>query len=141
MLRHRFSVHVVDLKLMGETAKQVEEISGIGKDNTRVNAEIAEGFVMLRNVATALAVILVVMLVVVSLFIISNTIRITTFTRREEIAIMKMCGATNWFIRWPFLVLIPFRELSRVILTVFLGTGFLIGAGGSAMAIRKFLRV
>ena len=44
------------------------------------------------------------MLVVVSLFIIANTIKLATFYRREEIAIMKMCGATNGFIRWPFVV-------------------------------------
>ena len=59
---------------------------------------------MLRNVATALAIILVVMLVLISISIIANTIKLATFTRREEIAIMKMCGATNWFVRWPFLV-------------------------------------
>ena len=42
------------------------------------------------------------MLFVVSMFIISNTIKLTTFDRRDEIAIMKMVGATNGFIRWPF---------------------------------------
>ena len=57
---------------------------------------------MLRNVATALAIILVVMLVLISISIIANTIKLATFTRREEIAIMKMVGATNGFIRWPF---------------------------------------
>ena len=45
--------------------------------------------------------ILIVMLVVISVFIIANTIKLSTFTRREEIAIMKMCGATNWFVRAP----------------------------------------
>ena len=46
--------------------------------------------------------ILVVILLAVSLFIIANTIKLATFNRREEIAIMKMCGATNAFVRWPF---------------------------------------
>ena len=55
------------------------------------------------RVETVLAIMpLVAMLVVVSLFIIANTIKLATFYRREEIAIMKMCGATNGFIRWPF---------------------------------------
>lgn len=177
VFRHRFTIHVHDLKLMGETADAVGTLPHV--DNIRVEREIAEGFVMLRNVAGALALILVAMLVVVSLFIISNTIRITTFTRREEIAIMKMCGATDWFIRWPFLFegliigllgaliafglqwsvysilhtaignvanlqfvsLVPFQDLTRWVLSIFLGAGFLIGAGGSALAIRKFLRV
>ena len=57
---------------------------------------------VVRNIAGAVAVILVVILLLVSLFIISNTIKLATFNRREEIAIMKMCGATNSFVRWPF---------------------------------------
>ena len=51
-----------------------------------------------------MAVVLVAMLAVVSLFIIANTIKLAFFYRREEIAIMKMCGATDGFIRWPFVV-------------------------------------
>ena len=69
-----------------------------------VNAyeELAGGFIALRNVATVVCVALIVILFVVSVFIISNTIMLTTFDRREEIAIMRMVGATNGFIRWPF---------------------------------------
>lgn len=44
------------------------------------------------------------MLFLVALFIISNTIRITMFSRKLEISIMKAVGATNWFIRWPFMI-------------------------------------
>ena len=92
---------------------------------------------------------------------------------------MKMCGATNWFVRWPFLgegmilgltggiiaffcqwgiyglivkaidqsdllgiiSTLPFSSMSHWILLVFLAAGFVIGAGGSVMAIRKFLKV
>ena len=57
---------------------------------------------VIRNIASAVAIILVVILLLVSLFIIANTIKLATFNRREEIAIMKMCGATNAFVRWPF---------------------------------------
>ena len=64
--------------------------------------EIAGGFVTVRNVATVVCVALIAILFVVSVFIISNTIKLTTFDRREEIAIMRMVGATNGFIRWPF---------------------------------------
>ena len=56
----------------------------------------------MRNVATVVCVALIAILFVVSVFIISNTIKLTTFDRREEIAIMRMVGATNGFIRWPF---------------------------------------
>lgn len=100
--RDRYSIHVNDIEQMEETVAQVEQISGIA--DTRAALEVADGFVMVSNVATAIAVILIVMLVVISVFIIANTIKLATFYRREEIAIMKMCGATNGFIRWPFVV-------------------------------------
>jgi len=48
--------------------------------------------------------VLVTVLVIVSVFIISNTIKLTVFARRKEINIMKYVGATDWFIRWPFVV-------------------------------------
>jgi len=100
VFRDRFTVHVSDLEQFQQTVDAVKALPGIA--DYAAEPEIAEGFVMIRNVASALATILIVILVVISLFIISNTIRLATFTRRDEIAIMKMCGATNWFIRWPF---------------------------------------
>ncbi len=101
-LRHRYEVHMEDIELMKDTVQQMEDVSGVAE--VQAPYEIASGFIMLRNIASALALILVAMLVVISLFIIANTIRLTTFTRKEEIAIMKMCGATDWFVRWPFVV-------------------------------------
>ena len=100
--RHRFAISVDNIEQMRQTADAVIEIDGIS--GRSVDLQIAEGFVTARNVATAIAVILILILFGVSLFIISNTIRLATFSRREEIAIMKMCGATNAFIRWPFVV-------------------------------------
>ena len=102
VLRDRFEIHVDDIELMGETVDQVEQITGVAM--TRAEMEIAQGFVMIRNIAAGVAIVLVTMLAVVSLFIIANTIKLAFFYRREEIAIMKMCGATNAFIRWPFIV-------------------------------------
>ena len=102
VFRDRFSIHVADLDRFDETVDEVAAMDGIA-DYMAV-PEIADGLVMVRNVASALASILVVILVIISLFIISNTIKLATFTRREEIAIMKMCGATNWFVRWPFVI-------------------------------------
>lgn len=99
-LRDRYRIHVEDIEQLQDTADQVKQVNGIA--DVEASLEIADGFVMVRNVATAIAVILIVMLVVISVFIIANTIKLSTFTRREEIAIMKMCGATNSFVRWPF---------------------------------------
>ena len=59
---------------------------------------------MARNIVSIVSLILIVILIIVSFFIMSNTIKLATFTRREEIAIMKMVGASNGFIRCPFIV-------------------------------------
>ena len=176
-LRDRYRIHVENIEQLQETADQVKQVNGIA--DVEASLEIADGFVMVRNVATAIAVILIVMLVVISVFIIANTIKLATFHRREEIAIMKMCGATNWFVRWPFIfegmllglmgailafflqwglytiivqaidgfgglqlvAIIPFQTLWTRVAGAFAVTGLVIGAGGSLLAIRKFLQV
>ena len=77
----------------------------IAMRNLRENGYVsmdAGGFITLRNVASVVCIALIAILLLVSVFIISNTIKLTTFDRRDEIAIMKMVGATNGFIRWPF---------------------------------------
>ena len=100
ILRDRYAIKITDLEQIRQTKETVEGIPGIA----RVNAyeEIAGGFITVRNVATVICVALIAVLFVVSVFIISNTIKLTTFDRRDEIAIMRMVGATNGFIRWPF---------------------------------------
>ena len=100
--RDRFYVHMNNIELIAQTKADLEAVSGVAKVVAAV--EIAEGFVMMRNIATGVALVLVGILLIVSLFIIANTIKLATFYRREEIAIMKMCGATDGFIRWPFVV-------------------------------------
>ena len=102
VLRHRYAIHVDDIEQMAATVEAVKQVPGIG--GTSAALEIAEGFVTLSNIASAIAFILIAILLVVSLFIISNTIRLATFNRREEIAIMKMCGATDSFVQIPFVV-------------------------------------
>ena len=115
ILRDRYAIKITDLEQIRQTKETVEGIPGIA----RVNAyeEIAGGFITVRNVATVICVALIAILFVVSVFIISNTIKLTTFDRREEIAIMRMVGATNGFIRWPFVY-----------------EGFLFGFLGAAIA-------
>lgn len=98
--RHRFSIHVKDIEQFRSTVQQVVDLPGIASYVAAF--EVADGFVAARNVAGGIAVILIAILFFISLFIISNTIKLATFTRREEIAIMKMCGATDAFVRWPF---------------------------------------
>ena len=102
VLRDRFHIRVDDLNQMEATVKAVENLPNVAK--VRAAIDIAKGFVLVRNIATGVAMVLIAILAVVSLFIISNTIKLATFYRREEIAIMKMCGATDGFIQWPFVV-------------------------------------
>ena len=67
--------------------------------------------------------VLIGILLVISLFIIANTIKLATFYRREEIAIMKMCGATNGFIEWPFVVEGMVLGLSGALIAFFVQWG------------------
>ena len=100
ILRDRYAIRIHDLELQSDTVKRLKDTEGVADVNAY--EELAGGFITLRNVATVVCVALIVILFVVSVFIISNTIKLTTFDRREEIAIMRMVGATNGFIRWPF---------------------------------------
>ena len=101
ILRDRYAVYVDDLSISGKTAQDIfDNVEGVA--NVRVDEDIAGGFITLRNVASVVCIALIAILLLVSVFIISNTIKLTTFDRRDEIAIMKMVGATNGFIRWPF---------------------------------------
>ena len=100
VFRHRYVIHVTDPDRIMETKTAVEQVTGIAK--ARADQAVAEGFTTARNVASIISIALIAILLLVSVFIISNTIKLTTFDRRDEIAIMKMVGATNGFIRWPF---------------------------------------
>ena len=142
VFRHRYVVTLDDLSLM------------------------KENFITFRNIVSVVSVVLIVILIAVSLFIMTNTIKLATFGRREEIAIMKMVGATNGFIRLPFVVeglvlglvgglvafllqwglysLIVSKIMSTMaagIITVFLGVGVLVGVFGGLTAIRNYLKV
>ena len=177
LLQHRFRIRVVDIEQLAQTVEAVEAVDGIS--DTQAALDVARGFVTVRNVAGAVAWILILLLLIISLFIIANTIKLATFHRREEIAIMKMCGATNWFVRWPFIfegmilgflgavvafflqwgiyslmvtaiteygglqliAIVPFQTLAPQVAVIFVAAGLLIGAGGSLLAIRKFLQV
>ena len=121
VLRDCYRVRVVDIEEMYATKVAMERVNGVIK--VRAALEIAQGFVMVRNIAGGVAVALIAMLLLISLFIISNTIKLAFFYRREEIAIMKMCGATNGFIRWPFVVEGMLLGLTGALVAFFLQWG------------------
>ena len=102
VFKHRFVIHLNDISLMAQTQNELKNIDGIVK--VRAHLDYAKTFVTIRNIVSVVSLILIVILVFVSVFIMSNTIKLATFGRREEIAIMKMVGASNGFIRLPFIV-------------------------------------
>lgn len=97
-----YRVSVDDLTLYEQTVAQIKSIPNVM--NVRENGELASKLVSIRRAVTIVSAGLVAMLFLVALFIISNTIRITMYSRKLEINIMKAVGATNSFIRWPFFV-------------------------------------
>ena len=114
-LRHRYVVTLIDNSLMKETIAQIETISGVAKISASL--ELAEGFATVQSVLQIASMGIIAVLLVVSLLIISNTVKISMYDRKDEIAIMKMVGATNGFIRLPFVV-----------------EGFSLGAIGAVLA-------
>jgi len=115
VFRHRYAVYVEDVALIADTQQELRHVPEL--DTISANLAIARALVNLRNAVTWISVIIIAVLLAISLFIMSNTIKLATFERREEIAIMKMVGATNSFIRWPFIF-----------------EGFLLGITGSLIA-------
>ena len=114
-LEHRYSIVLVDNHLLEDTVAALLAVPGI----VQVEAanELAEGFSTLQDVLHIVSVLVIGILLVVSLLIISNTVKLAMYDRRDEIAIMKMVGATNGFIRLPFVV-----------------EGFTLGMVGAAIA-------
>jgi len=72
--------------------------------SVRGNSDLAGQVREIRTGVTYICLGIIVLLLLVSLFIIANTVRVTMYNRRLEISIMKAVGATNWFIRWPFII-------------------------------------
>lgn len=97
-----YKVTVKDLSQFENTVSQIKQIDKV--DSVRENSDLASKLLSLRHAVSIVSIGLVVMLFLVAVFIIANTIRITMFSRKLEISIMKAVGATNWFIRWPFMI-------------------------------------
>ena len=97
-----FRITVSNIDLFDETLKQIEGVTNV--DVVRESQELVNQISTLQKSITAICIVLVVALILVSLFIIANTIRITMASRKIDIQVMKSVGATNAFIRWPFMI-------------------------------------
>ena len=100
VLRDRYLVYLKDISIMADTQLKLRDVPGIAQVNAHLG--IAQGMVAARRVVNVVSVVMILLLLVVSVFIMANTLRLAAFTRRSEVAIVRMIGATNAFIRGPF---------------------------------------
>ncbi|WP_425058455.1 Cell division protein FtsX [Sporomusa carbonis] len=174
-LPNSFEVKVDKPEYVKPVAQAAGQLKGV--ENAKYGQEIIEQMFNLTKMIRIFGLVLIVFLALAALFIIANTIRITVFARRKEIGIMKYVGATDWFIRWPFMIegvilgfsgalcavlilsqmystltekvyeslaflpLIPKYPFLNRISIVLLVVGTAIGALGSTISLRRFMKV
>ncbi len=176
-----FRCKVKNLELIQETSDALSQLKGVELMSTPT--ELAGVLVTIKNATYYGGFGVLAILVFVSIVVIANTIRLTVFARRKEINIMKFVGATNGFIRLPFIVeglligtigalltfgvlsggyyyllnymgttatgwlamvysaLIPYSEIWWKMLAIFVGFGWFIGGVGSAISMKRYLKV
>lgn len=170
-----FEVMITQPDLVKNAAATIEKWDGV--ESAKYGQDVMEHLFDITRLIRIFGFTLMLVLAFATLFIISNTIRLTVFARRKEIAIMKYVGATDWFIRWPFVLegmvlglfgsiisaialrlvytgiaekiystlaffpLIPEEPFLSYITIVVILSGMAIGSVGSAVSIKKFLKV
>lgn len=97
-----YKVTVDDLTYFDSTIDQIKQLDHI--DTIRENKDLAKKLVAIRHGIEVIAIVIIAVLLAISVFIIQNTIKLTVYSRRLEISIMKSVGATNSFVRLPFVV-------------------------------------
>lgn len=115
-LPNAFEVKMDTPEKVKPVAQAIAQFKGV--ENAKFGQEVVEQLFALTKMVRIFGVVLIGFLALAALFIISNTIRLTVFARRKEIGIMKYVGATDWFIRWPFLL-----------------EGIILGFGGALVAV------
>lgn len=174
-LRHSFEIKAEEAEQVKVVAQEVGRIEGVAE--VKYRQEVVERLFSLTRSIRIAGLVLVVLLLMATVFLISNTIRLTVFARRREIGIMKLVGATDWFIRWPFILegillgvlgtlvsvlilrrlydwvvasiysslpfipVIPPEGIMQPLILLLFGLGFFVGAFGSLVSLRRFLRV
>ncbi|MBQ4261515.1 MAG: permease-like cell division protein FtsX, partial [Ruminococcus sp.] len=127
-----FIVVMHDLSKYDETVAKIQKIPGVDPDTILNRKDFADKLTRISSLVNLISVAVVSALLVISLFIIANTIRATMYSRRFEISIMKSVGATNSFVRMPFLVegmvigLISAIIATGVLVLVYQGVGMVV---------------
>ncbi|MBS3995108.1 MAG: permease-like cell division protein FtsX [Alkaliphilus sp.] len=101
-LPNSYIVNLNDISYANQVVTAVEEIEGL--EEVRYYKDVVDRLMNITNIIRSTGMVVIGILIVISMFIVSNTIKLTVIARYREINIMKYVGATNWFIRWPFLV-------------------------------------
>lgn len=174
-LPNAYEVTVKEPQFVKTAAEAIHEFDGV--ESAKFGQDVVEHLFDLTRLIRIFGLSIIGVLAVATVFIISNTIRLTVFARRKEIAIMKYVGATDWFIRWPFLMegvvlgciggliaaillrsayagvtekiyntlaffpLIPEYPFLNYISAFLLIGGMAIGAIGSTISLKRFLKV
>ncbi|HAN43957.1 MAG TPA: ABC transporter permease, partial [Ruminococcaceae bacterium] len=126
-LPNSFRISVDDLSILKETISEIQQINGVIKINAAL--EIADTVTEVKHAVAIAGSFIVALLVIVSFVIIANTIKITVFNRRKEINIMKYVGATDSFIRLPFIIegmLIGLISAVIAFFALWIGYGYLV---------------
>ena len=124
-----FRITVSNIESFSTTLAQIQAVENI--DTVRESQEIISQITTMQKSITLICMILVIALVIVSLFIIINTIRITMVSRKIDIQVMKSVGATNAFISWPFMIEGIFIGLFSGIIALGLTYALEIGEGNA----------
>ncbi len=141
-----YVIKVEDLSQLEETVEQLKGLAGV--ESVSAPMEVASSITGIKNAVNLFGVFVVAILILVSLIITANTIKITVFNRRREISIMKFVGATDSFIRLPFIIEGTILGLISALLAfgiIWLGYDYILrslsenATGWLALAYRNFV--
>ncbi|HOB35305.1 MAG: ABC transporter permease [Firmicutes bacterium] len=136
-----FEIQVHDPETIGEVADAIEPMAGV--ESVDYGKKVVERLFEFTRILRLFSMGVIAVLAVMALFLIANTIKLTVFARRRQIGIMKFVGATDWFIRWPFILEGIFLGLLGALtayLVLFYGYWYLY-AKASAWFYQNFLSV
>ncbi|MCL2461682.1 MAG: permease-like cell division protein FtsX [Defluviitaleaceae bacterium] len=103
-LPRSFTLDVDQISNIGPVAAQIIALNNPAIDKVNYGTDVTNTLMMINNVIRVIGLVMILGLAIISIVIITNTIRLAVNTRRTEINIMKYVGATDWFIRWPFVM-------------------------------------
>ncbi|MBF8983374.1 ABC transporter permease [Lutibacter sp. B2] len=115
-LPNSYVVELMDMRYADEVVKRVKGLQGL--EEVRYYKDLVEKILKITDFIRLAGLIVIGVLILISMFVVANTIKLTVIARKKEIGIMKYVGATNWFIRCPFMI-----------------EGMILGVMGSAIAI------